>query len=346
MTLLDASEVTLRLLSRGLLGKGEDIVVRDLSRRNRGYAITEKDRAFFVKQNVDGARALRRETSIYRRAGRETGRSLAPYLPRLHYQDGRVVVLELLAGARTLTDCVGSRRAASAAACARLGEALRLVHSSPPRSVSRAERPWVLELAAPPVEMLRDASAANVELLRIIHQSEFFCSALASLRSAWRASALIHGDLRADNVMVQRGAGRLRDDIRIIDWELSGIGDPAWDVGSVIGSFLSLWISSLPFVPGTSLPRLVKLARIPLARIRPGIGAFWSAYAAELPPRARRALLARALRFAAARLVQHAWEESCESVRLTGNAICALQLSANLLSDPDTAKDMVFGRSE
>ena len=43
--------------------------------------------------------------------------------------------------------------------------------------------------------------------------------------------ALIHADLKHDNVLIERAADGLR--VRILDWEMARIGDPAWDLAGL-----------------------------------------------------------------------------------------------------------------
>lgn len=52
---------------------------------------------------------------------------------------------------------------------------------------------------------------------------------LRRARAAWRAVALIHGDLKHDNLLVGPD-----DRIVVIDWEMATIGDPAWDLAGLM----------------------------------------------------------------------------------------------------------------
>ncbi len=75
-------------------------------------------------------------------------------------------MLDLIAGAETWTD-LASPRGSSAAAASGGGEAVATIHETVVRDFQRAARQWGLDLAAPPVEILRVTSAANLDLLRI-----------------------------------------------------------------------------------------------------------------------------------------------------------------------------------
>ena len=78
-------------------------------------------------------------------------------------------------------------------------------------------------------EACRDRSAHCVALLRHIAADARWCATFARAARELDASCIVHGDLRCENWLIDP-RGRLR----LIDWELSGSGDAAWDVGSLL----------------------------------------------------------------------------------------------------------------
>jgi aminoglycoside phosphotransferase (APT) family kinase protein len=54
---------------------------------------------------------------------------------------------------------------------------------------------------------------------------------LRTARALWRSLALVHGDLKHDNVLVEPTPDGLR--VRVLDWEMARIGDPAWDLAGL-----------------------------------------------------------------------------------------------------------------
>ncbi|HEY0590165.1 MAG TPA: phosphotransferase [Thermoanaerobaculia bacterium] len=342
--MLTAPEVARRLIERGLLdgqrSTGRDLVVEDLSRRNPNFRIADASgRAFFLKQNVDGKRRLEREAAIYRLARSRAGARLSTYLPPFHEVDGRVLILGYVGGGETVADHAARAGRLGRSIAMDLGSALAALHETKPATRRSAERPWVFSIGAPPVELLRETSGAQYEVLRIVQGCAGLCRALERLGAAWKPAWLVHGDLRLENALLERSEGEERPRVRLVDWELSGRGDPSWDVGSVIASLLWLWISSLPYVPGMTPDRLARAAGIPLSRIRPAIATFWSAYAAarRLERNERRAVLDASMGCAAARLIQHAWEAMYDETRVTGDIVCAIQAAANVVRAPRRA---------
>jgi hypothetical protein len=96
---------------------------------------------------------------------------------------------------------------------------------------------------------------------------------------------------------------------------------------------------SIPISPGTQPAQFFDLAPYPIEAIQPGIHAFWQAYAAarRLQAPAARDLLVRSVQYGAARMLQTAYEHMYYWPQITGNALCLLQVSLNILSRPQEA---------
>lgn len=56
--------------------------------------------------------------------------------------------------------------------------------------------------------------------------------ALREARLRWQPLCLIHGDLKHDNVLVDVRDGAV-ERVTVIDWEMSRLGDPAWDLAGL-----------------------------------------------------------------------------------------------------------------
>jgi hypothetical protein len=222
-----------------------------------------------------------------------------------------------------------------------------LVLGYEPGSPVAAPPPWPLSLHRPDLRTLRGSSGANLELIRMIQRFPEFCSLLDALRAEWRPISLIHFDLKSDNCVIvpAHGGSSRGPGIRIVDWELAGPGDPCWDVGSIFSDYLGLWLLSIPVLADTPPERFLELTRFPLERMRPAIRAFWGAYARErgLPADETREALLLAVRYSAARLLQTAFEQMQSAPRVTGNIVCLLQLSWNILERPAEAATRLLG---
>ncbi len=139
-----------------------------------------------------------------------------------------------------------------------LGRALRSVHRlSLPPSEPSAQQPS--ELAALPVAAFAELGEGALSLLESWHRDADLVAALARLDGPSKSARsdaslvpgapLVHGDLTADNVIVSFGGdGEAR--VAIVDWELAGAGDPAWDVACLEADLVSRWLCAARPRPG------------------------------------------------------------------------------------------------
>jgi hypothetical protein len=344
MVPLTPRELALRLLARNVIAPRTlfhgDLTFSDASHRNHGLMISRRGRPFlFVKQPGEAA-SVEYEAEVYGILRRRA--ALSRLVPAVRHHEPGLLVLGAIRGETLAARAARTRRAATSLT-ARLGRAVALLHESNVSLPAPPAAPWILSLGAPPIEILRRASGANLEILRIVQGSSAICRGLAALRAEWSGATPLHNDLRLENCLVETNRGGSR--IKLVDWELAAPGDPAWEVGSFLASMAALWLFSMRGVPGMTADQVARTASIPLPRIGPGSRAFWRAYAAarRLAPRARRELGTRSIRFAAARLLQLSWERMAGARLLSAEVICTIQAAANMLDDPAAAAPLLLG---
>jgi aminoglycoside phosphotransferase (APT) family kinase protein len=163
------------------------------------------------------------------------------------------------------------------------------------------------------------------------------------LQSDCKPSGFVHNDLKWDNILVHPSEGETEPtEVKIIDWEMAGIGDPCWDVGTVLSEFVAFWALSIPVVDGEPYEGL---AKYPIEDMQPAIRAFWDGYsgAMEFDRATARERLLKSVRFAGARLIQTAYERTQTMTHLTPHIYLLLQLSLNIMERPEDAAEGLFG---
>jgi aminoglycoside phosphotransferase (APT) family kinase protein len=321
-----------------------DLGVFDASSRNRNYRVVSRSGpSYLVKIGTGDARStVAREAAIYERLA--VG-AMAPYIPRFDRYDPEedVLVIELVDGEDLHRHHADGGRFATSTAAA-LGRALATLHRETwlAEPMQAAWLPWALSVHRPDLNAIRDLSAGNIELVKIVQRFGDFREELDAIARDWRVACVIHNDVKLDNCIVPESR---RGSITLVDWELSAEGDPSWDIGSVFSHYLSLWLLSMPITVETPPASWPELAQYPLARMRPALAACWTAYADVLGLVGSDAhdRLRHAIRCAAARLLQTGIEYTQFSLQLTSNAICLLQLSLNVLTRPEDAAQMLLG---
>jgi hypothetical protein len=174
-------------------------------------------------------------------------------------------------------------------------------------------------------------------------------NALSELSDAFTANCLTHNDLKLNNILLHNEWELSESGIvRLIDWERSAWGDPAFDLGTLIGSYLQLWLNSLVVSKSLSIEESLSLAMTPLDRVQPSIAALTRAYLSDFPQILidRPDFVQRAVQFAGLAIVQSILA-SIEYQKMLGNSgISRLQVAKSLLCRPVQSMPTVFGTLE
>jgi thiamine kinase-like enzyme len=356
-------EIVPYLLNRGFI-KAEQVVdgelaVVDVSRRNCNFQVASQDGpSYLIKQGIgpEGLATVAHEASVYRYLqSKPSNRVLNSCLPVYHNYDENhgVLILQLVSNAESLCEYHARRHRFPVGLAAQLGTVLAKLHSSAHGQNKEDDQnrhpsppPWILLIHRPPLSALREISGANLELIRIVQSSTELCQNLDELRLSWRTNAFIHQDLKGDNIVVFAKPGsRARMGVKIVDWECARYGDPCWDVGSLLSDYLCSWLFSIPNSGDDPPERSMQFARYPLEKIQPAMLAFWKSYrrAMQLDFAISQRWLIRAVRYAAARMLQTAFENLQHATRVTSSILHLMQVSSNILEQPREASIHVFG---
>jgi Ser/Thr protein kinase RdoA (MazF antagonist) len=174
-------------------------------------------------------------------------------------------------------------------------------------------------------------------------------SAIGDLASDWQPCCLTHNDLKLDNILIHSRWEHLDNAIvRFIDWEACSWGDPAFDLGTLLASYLKIWLDSLVIDPTIELEESLELAVTPLEILQPSILALTQAYLKAFPNilEYRNDFLLRVIQFAGLALM-HQIEATIKYHKYFDNiSISMLQVAKNLLTMPQQSVLTVFGISE
>jgi aminoglycoside phosphotransferase (APT) family kinase protein len=312
--------------------------------------------SFVVKQGGEPQlpSTLAVEAAMYEYLWRTDPAGAIARLPRLVSYDAErdILVTESMEGSENLNRYHQRLGRFPALMGREIGRALSWVHRLENRTGAASfvseHPPWVLGIHEPSLSSLRELSAANLRLILIIQSVPELRGALDRLRSDWGGASIVHNDLKWDNILVlplHSGSPGAR--LRFVDWELAGRGDPTWDVGAALASYLEAWIFSMPVMPDQPVDEIGNVAVYPLETIRPAVGAFWNSYRSELGLSALEAhlFLLRSVRSCAARLLQTAYESSQLAGDLSASAVILVQVSANIFRQPSEAASRLFGLS-
>ncbi|HVF14262.1 MAG TPA: phosphotransferase, partial [Acidimicrobiales bacterium] len=312
-------------------------------------------RSYFLKQGFgdDGAATVAHEARIYRMLS--THGALLRYLPAFYMYDPDegVLAIEAVDEARDLREYHRQARRFPIGLAGWVGRMLGTLHrvtaldvNGPAGELDPGGAPWMTSIHRPHLGVFRDSSSASLDLIRVVQNADDFGALLEQVQAGWRVSALLHSDVKWDNLLACRrgGSGRVTG-LKVVDWEIAIAGDPGWDIGSAFASYISAWLWSIPVTGEHPPERFVELARHPLTAMQPAIGRCWSEYVDALGVDRREAgrRLTRAVDLAAVRVVQTAFEAAQTANRLTSNVALHLQVAHNMLRRPREAAGHLLG---
>lgn len=273
--------------------------------------ITDTGRSVFAKKLVgtDSERRLRQlitfETA-YRerlRQGMRTPRCLG------WSHEHTTVVFERIEDARSGAD-LASEGGFDEGLAHELGRSIGCLHVVKPDEEVSGTSPTRTHVGADlfealPLKYYEQASGGTLEAWRLLHRDPSTAGGVRALRteSSRAPGALVHGDLRLDQLLV-RG-----EDVYICDWEEMAVEDPAVDVGAFAGEWLHRSVLEIPAArpgpqddPAETHRWIVDGGTKALARTRTRNAAFWDGYAASVG-RVHPELAARAAGYAGLHLL-------------------------------------------
>ena len=245
------------------------VAVRDVSQSN-AVALIElgNGSGVLAKSTQDpskpGQGSAKQELDLYRLAAAEP--SLQELVPEVFDATGRdgLLLIEGLVGYRPLHLAFGSFDPLDPELARAVGARLGAWHNA---AVSLRHRlapadPWIFSLgSSEQLEVLDETPYRDV--VATLLRTDSIMEAIRRCRSEWSDRTIIHGDMRFANILVQPQSTA----VRFIDWEMSGSGDPRWDVAGVVQEYLS-------FDESIS----AEVATLSGSRAEAGIGAFLRAY--------------------------------------------------------------------
>jgi Phosphotransferase enzyme family len=204
---------------------------------------------------------------------------------------------------------------------------------------------WSLERLTP--EIFGSVPDDGLKFYALYQLYDSLSQALMELSEAFVASCLTHNDLKLNNVLLHNDWEQPPSEVvRLIDWERSAWGDPAFDLGNLIGSYLQMWLGSLVVSKSLSIEESLSLAITPLDRVQPSIAMLTKAYLATFPAilDSRPDFLQRSVQFAGLALIQSIQAEIEYQKTLGNSGIVKLQVAKSLLCRPLQSMPTVFGR--
>lgn len=341
-----------------------DLKIVDVSSRNRDLKVMRKNNlSYLLKQpdllDLSSKETFRKECLLYSQVFSnrklEKIRTLVPQIVLYDYANN-ILALQLLTDGLPLSEIMYNHNEykCNENLFYSIGESMSCYHNAfhdyilkngIPHFLPR-QLPLVFQLVYPTPHFLAYCSPADIQLLKIIqHQKEYF-KFLDEIESMWTQETIIHGDIRFDHVIasqIKKDSGL--DTIRFVDWEMADVGDPAWDIAGILHDLIILWVLSMRSAGKASPEDLVSSTESLLQNIQLSVRSFMVGYNKyqQLPTLSNEALLLRCIKYLALRLLQRVHESLQFERELSITSTCVLQLSLNILREPQQAAVYLLG---
>ncbi len=333
----------------------EALTIESSVRRNRNLRVSWRDgTGYFVKLPDDRSplsrQTIRAEAAFYRIAT-EVNALRHVTVPLVHVDDRHdLLVLELLARHDTLLDRLrqAPRGTFPIALHARVAGELGSLHSLDGERMGLASPPAVAPVphyARPSPWVLHFATPATLLVLEMLGDLPSVDDGLADLASTWQAQTVVHGDIRPENVLIAETDHA--SDLRLVDWELCHLGDPAQDVGALVAAAVTATLGQASFTSPEEDPSPRPWHDLEEAStvLQATCSAIITAYtrSRDLKGRQRREFFVRATRYAAARLIQGVMEMADRHDAVTTSGCAMVEMAGNIFADPDHATVALLG---
>jgi hypothetical protein len=207
-----------------------------------------------------------------------------------------------------------------------------------------------------PETLMEEFTPEGYGFLAFYQQAETLKAAVTELVATQRYLCLTHNNLQLNNILIPKHWDHLSPQIKqsgesiikLLNWESCSWGSPAFDLGTVIASYLLLWLNSLIRHSAISLEQSLQLATIPLEVIQPSIVAFIRAYINNFPEILEKYpnFFRRVVQFTGLALIYKIIEMIQYFQDFNNQSTSILQLSKRLICKPEESLISVFGITE
>jgi serine/threonine protein kinase len=337
--------------------------IQSIPAKNYNLLVTTSEgKKLLVKQerhDQDGKTAgeFQQEWKIYQKL--QEFPNLIPYLPQiLHFDENNsLLVFHYLDDYKDLSEFYLKENDFPEIIAKKLGEILALLHRNTYDQQDLLTPETDAEKNNQVIGLIRGLERITPEIFGLVPTDglKFFAlyqrydslgQAINELGNHLHFCCLTHNDLKLNNILIRNNWSQNPDNLlRIIDWERATWGDPAFDLGMLISSYLQVWLNSLVISNSLTIEESLRLANTPLEEIRPSLVILTQTYLQNFPEilSDRSDFLIRVMQFAGLALIMQI-QAIIQYQKSFGNSgIAMLQVAKSLLCKPENSIGTVFG---
>lgn len=234
-----------------------DLLIRDVSSRNTNFLVNqfhENGIKILIKQpdinDKDYIESMEVEAGIYQLIfNNEAFEQLKLYLPKFKLYDSQnhILIMEQITGVCRVFDYLfHGLNLPDEHISNHFVNALSSLHNIKIEQSSSSEipksYPWFLNVGMKSYQnKIKKSHPETYQYLSEIFENKKWMAVISSIKRNWQEENIIHLDSRFTNWMISfRHQPTQNDPLWLIDWEMAGKGDAAWDVAFLIGEWINL----------------------------------------------------------------------------------------------------------
>lgn len=294
---------------------------------------------------------------------------LRPLIPEVLHFDAEhsIIVFNYLTDYRDLADFYAKENVFPTAVASTIGAILAAIHratlnhqeyrdffcENQENLPAKRIRKIVRELERISPEVFGRVPADGLKFFALYQRYDSLKDGISELTAAFEPCCLTHNDLKLNNILLHddweqillRAEPSDSSIVRLIDWERCSWGDPAFDLGMLIGSYLLTWLSSLVVSKSIAIEDSLRMAMTPLEKLQPSIAALVTAYFGNFPEilECRPDFLRRVMQFSGLSIIIQIQAMLQYQKTFDNIGICMLQVAKGLLCRPEQLIPTLFG---
>jgi aminoglycoside phosphotransferase len=341
------------LINRDTVISGDFATVSEPTRNNIFKVLSRTGSNLFIKQvstfDAHALSILKREAKAYHFISSNAEyAALASVIPTFidYDKDRHVLVIGYLTGHTSVHEYYFLKQRVIPEFTAKQAEIIASFHFPVPSyaDVSAFPKllPWILLLNDNGPHYFRPNS--NNDLVGMIRGNNELMEMLIALKSEWQQTSLIHGDIKWTNFITPKTATDASE-VKLVDWEITDIGDPWWDVAGFLQSFLSTWLFGFDNMNAAEHKLQANMKAFDIEQIKPAAALFWRTYIQQMNLSAteEQTALVKTMKYTAARMLQTSIEGIVQTPQVYPNNVRIVQVAFNILKSPEMAAQELFG---
>jgi hypothetical protein len=202
-------------------------------------------------------------------------------------------------------------------------------------------------------EIFGKVTADGLRFFSLYQRYDNLGKAIAELNHNFTPCCLTHNDLKLNNILLslhwetelEEKLPGSKNIIRLIDWERGSWGDPANDLGTIIASYLQIWLYSIVSSKTIPIEECLRLAAIPLSMIQPSLSTLVNAYLTTFPEilELRPDFWQLVMQFSGLALIRAIQARLQYEKTFDNTGICILQVAKSLLCRPQASIPTILG---